>query len=74
MTSLQSIKKFISAFFLIGLWRDVRIGLLQLNNLWGAINFGLHTKYVKYKLFWHCNIGSSNDLVDFLSIRSGGYA
>ena len=27
------------------------------HNLWGAINFGLRTKYVKYQWFWHSDPG-----------------
>ena len=59
----QSIKKFILASLynsvsLIGLWRDVRIGLLKLNMIdRGEINFGLHTKYVKYECFRHSVYG-----------------
>ena len=26
------------------------------HNLWGAINFGHHTKYVKYEWFWHSDV------------------
>ena len=47
---------FLHPYFLIGLWRVVRISAsLIKHNLWGAINFGLHTKYVKYEWFW-CSV------------------
>ena len=75
----QSIKKFISASLHNSLFfkgchdRPPSIK----HNLWGAINFSLRTKYVKYKCFWHsahrCNKGSGNLADAVIQYPLGGF-
>ena len=51
----QSIKKFISASLLLhNFMKDCWDQPPSIkHHLWGAINFGLCPKYIKYKWFWH---------------------
>ena len=53
-------------YFLIGLWRDVLIGLLKLT--WfmrgNKLYFGFHTKYVKYEWFWHSAMPADSNFTD----------
>ena len=62
-TVLQSVKKFISASLHNNVFNRFMKGCPNWppsikHDLWGAINFSLLTKYVKYKCFWHSAVST----------------